>query len=145
MPLAPVRIPTAAEAEIALGIPVAGRPIEACLAAAANRAAYGETDPCALAGAVLWSVARSHPLNDGNKRASLVLADLVLAANGRRLRGAEEELVQLAARAAAGLVDEGAVPARVAALSEEGASTAPFAARHPEVIRRLRDDDYSLA
>lgn len=140
----PVRIPSAAEAESALGVPVAGRPIEACLAAAANRAAYGESDPCALAGAVLWSVARSHPLDDGNKRASLVLADLVLAANGRRLEGAEEEFVQLAARAAAGLVDEGTLPARVAALVAEGAPSATFVARHPGVIRRLRDDDYSL-
>lgn len=140
----PVRIPSAAEAERALGIPVAGRPIEASLAAAANRAAYGETDPSVLAAAVLWSVARSHPLNDGNKRASLVLADLVLAANGHRLDGADEDLVLLAARAAAGRIDEGSVPEAVATLVARGAPASPFGARHPEVIRRLRDDDYVL-
>lgn len=95
----PVRIPSAAEAETALGIPVAGRPIEASLAAA-NRAAYGETDP----------------------------SDLVL----------------LAARAAAGRIDEGSVPEAVATLVARGAPASPFGARHPAVIRRLRDDDYVL-
>jgi death-on-curing protein len=133
-----------AEAETALGVPVVGRPIEACLAAAANRAAYGESDPVALAAAALWSVARSHPLNDGNKRASLSLADLVLAANGLRLEGVEEDLVQLSARAAAGTVDEAWVRSEVAMLAVTGAPASSFAARYPEVIRRLRDDDYAL-
>lgn len=67
----PVRIPSLAEVEAALGVPVAAHAIEGCVAAAANRAAYGETDAGALAAASLWSLARSHPLNDGNKRASL--------------------------------------------------------------------------
>lgn len=130
--------------EATLGVPVAGRAIEGCVAAAANRAAYGETDPAALAAASLWSVARSHPLNDGNKRASLSLADLILAANGRHLDGSEEDLVQLAAQAAAGRGGEAWVAAEVARLAKDGAPAVPFADRQQEVIRRLRDDDYLL-
>jgi death on curing protein len=138
-------VPSAAEAEAVLdGIPVAGRPIEQSLVAAANRAAYGETDPARLAGATLWSVARMHPLADGNKRVSLVLADLVLAASGRRLEGPEEDLVQLAARAAAHAVDEEWVASEIARLSVHGAPSQPFAVREPTVIRRLADDDYRL-
>lgn len=141
---APVRLPSATEAEAALGLPVAGRPIERALVAAANRAAYGEEDVARLAAATLWSVARSHPLNDGNKRASLTLADLVLRANGRHLAGPEEDLVQLAARAAAHLVEEEWVAGEVARLSALGAPEEPLAAREPAVIRRLADDDYEL-
>lgn len=144
MTVAYPRLPDAGDAQAALGVPVAGRPIEAALAAARNRAAYGERDPAALAAGVLWSIARSHPLADGNKRASLVLADLVLGANGRHLGGPEEDLVQLAARAAAGLDDEAAIEARVAALTRDGSQATSFAEREPVVMRRLEDDLYEL-
>ena len=38
------------------------------LARPRNRWAYGETDPCVLAAAYAFGLARNHPFTDGNKR-----------------------------------------------------------------------------
>jgi len=47
------------------------------------------------AAAMLDSANRLHPLVDGNKRLSLVLADVFYAMNGRRLESGQDEMVEL--------------------------------------------------
>lgn len=48
--------------------------LKSALARARNQGADGEVDPCALAAAYAYGVARNHPFTDGNKRTAWVLA-----------------------------------------------------------------------
>lgn len=113
----------------------------------------GEHDLGQLAGAVVWAVNRAHVLIDGNKRASLILADAFLAANGCRFLGDEPRLVALAAGAAGhplsadllrvndggeGVrVNETTVRSLTVGLVSAGASSESFAERHPAVLGEL--------
>jgi hypothetical protein len=60
------------------------------------------------------------------------------------LGGNEEELVQLAARAAAGVVDEEWVAEEVVRLTAPDAPEEFFLEREPEVVSRLAEDEYEL-
>lgn len=113
----------------------------------------GECDLGHLAGAVVWSVNRAHVLIDGNKRASLILADAFLVANGHHLSGDEARLVVLAAGAAGhplspdllqvhdggeGVrVNEATVRSLTAGLVSAGTPSEPFARRHSGVLEEL--------
>jgi death on curing protein len=55
------------------------------LARPVNQWVYGETDPCQLAAAYAFGIARNHPFVDGNKRTAWMLARLFLARNGMKL------------------------------------------------------------
>ncbi len=139
-----IAIPSAIDAEEALGVWVADEPIADALLVAAEVADEGERDVARVAAATLWWVVRERPLADGNKRAALALADLVLSVNDQHLGGTEEELVQLPARAAAGVVDEEWVAEEVVRLTAADAPEEFFLEREPEVVSRLADDEYEL-
>lgn len=76
--------------------------LESALARSRNRWAYGETDPCVLAAAYAFGLARNHPFTDGNKRTAWVLARLFLALNGVSMRFTAEDAVVAVMRLAAG-------------------------------------------
>jgi prophage maintenance system killer protein len=139
-----IAVPSAADAEEALGIWVAEEPIGEALLVAADLVEDGERDAARVAAAAFWWTARERPLRDGNKRAALALADLVLSANDQHLGGSEEELVQLAARAAAGIVDEEWAVEEIARLAIADVPEEFFLEREREVVRRLAEDEYVL-
>ena len=56
--------------------------LESALARPRNLHAYGETDPCALAAAYAFGIARNHPFVDGNKRTAFLAAYVFLRVNG---------------------------------------------------------------
>lgn len=116
----------------------AGMSLATALEAPRRRAHYeGVEDLSALAASLLWAVTRAHALVDGNKRASIVLADDFLSLNGHRLEGSDDALYALAYDAAAGVGGEELVAGRIRACLVPGAPEAPFAARYPDVIARL--------
>jgi hypothetical protein len=139
-----VAVPSAVDAEDALWVDVAGRPIGDALIVAADLVEEGETDAALVAASAFWWIVRERPLVDGNKRAALAMADLVLSVNDRHLGGTEEELVQLAARTAAGLVDLDWVDEEFRRLTMPDAPEEVFLERELEVIRRLGEDEYTL-
>jgi death on curing protein len=59
--------------------------LESALARPLNRWTYGEVDPCALAAAYAFGLARNHPFTDGNKRTAWVVARAFLALNAVEL------------------------------------------------------------
>jgi hypothetical protein len=139
-----VVVPSAVDAEDALWVDVAGRPIGDALLVAGDLVEDGETDAAIVAATTFWWVVRERPLIDGNKRAALAMADLILSANDRHLGGTEEELVQLAARTAAGLVDIDWVEDEFLRLTADNPPEDVFLEREREVIRRLAEDEYTL-
>ena len=54
-----------------------------------------------MAAALIWSVTKNHPFNDGNKRAALTTGILFLAFNGYILLAGRNEAVELCLRVAA--------------------------------------------
>ena len=117
---------------------LAGKSLEPAVVAARQLHAYaGEGDLAALAARLLHRVNEIHALVDGNKRASVVLADRFLALNGHRIEGTEDELVELVWDVAANRVGEQATVERLRRLIAEGAPDAPFDERYPGVIERL--------
>jgi death on curing protein len=78
-----------------------GRPV--------NQWAYGEDDPCALAAAYAFGVARNHPFIDGNKRTAWVLARLFLRLNGVAIAFAPEDAIATMLALAAGELPEEAL------------------------------------
>ena len=56
--------------------------LESALARPRNLYAYGETDPCTLAAAYAFGIARDHPFVDGNKRTAFLSAYVFLRVNG---------------------------------------------------------------
>ena len=58
-------------------------------------AAYGEPDAAALAAGYAFGIARNHPFVDGNKRTALVVSELFLSKNGRRLDATNAELLAI--------------------------------------------------
>ena len=79
---------------------------ESALARALNRWSYGEGDPCALAAAYAFGIARNHPFVDGDKRTAWIAARSFLILNDRELGYAREEAVRLVERLAAGELAE---------------------------------------
>jgi death-on-curing protein len=80
--------------------------LASALARPRNQWAYGETDPCALAAAYAYGIARNHPFVDGNKRTAWVLARLFLALNGISISFAPEDAVRVVLELAASNLDE---------------------------------------
>lgn len=97
----------------------------------------GVRDILTLAARLLWSVTRAHALSDGNKRASVILADDFLQANGLRLKGTDDDLYDMVYGAAANTIDEQEVARRMQLLTALGPSEYPFEERYPQVIDRL--------
>jgi death on curing protein len=85
--------------------------LESALARPVNRHAYGEDDPCALAAAYAFGIARNHPFNDGNKRTAWVIARLFLRLNGVEIAFDKIEAIQMVLSLAAGTLAEDAVAA----------------------------------
>lgn len=85
--------------------------LESALARPINKHAYGEDDPCALAAAYAFGVARNHPFVDGNKRTAWVLARLFLALNAVELSFGKQEAIEMMLALAAGEIGEDQVAA----------------------------------
>jgi death-on-curing protein len=80
--------------------------LASALARPVNRWAYGEDDPCALAAAYAFGIARDHPFADGNKRTAWVAARLFLRLNGLTLAFGEREAIATVLALAAGALTE---------------------------------------
>jgi death-on-curing protein len=85
--------------------------LESALARPVNKHGYGETDPCALAAAYAFGVARNHPFNDGNKRSAWVMARLFLRMNAVAIAFDKADAIRMVLALASGTLDEAAVAA----------------------------------
>jgi len=83
--------------------------LESALARPVNKHAYGEDDPCALAAAYAFGIARNHPFNDGNKRTAWVIARLFLRLNGVQIAFDKAEAIRMVLALASGSLAEDAV------------------------------------
>lgn len=97
----------------------------------------GVEDLATLAAGLMWAVTRTHALVDGNKRASVCLADRLCAVNGHHLAGADDALYDMTVAAASGTIDEAGLTERMRGVLVAGAPDASFAERYPDVIVRL--------
>ena len=79
---------------------------ESALARPRNQYAYGETSIARLAASYAFGLSRNHPFLDGNKRTSLVVAELFLALNGLELAASDAECVTTFLALAAGDLTE---------------------------------------
>ena len=80
--------------------------LESALARPRNQYAYGETSIARLAASYTFGLSRNHPFLDGNKRTSLVVAELFLALNGLELAVSDAECVTTFLALAAGDLTE---------------------------------------
>jgi len=71
-----------------------------------NQFSYGEASIARLAASYAFGISRNHPFLDGNKRTSLVVAELFLALNGVDLTATDAECVTTFLRLAAGELSE---------------------------------------
>jgi death-on-curing protein len=85
--------------------------LESALARPVNKHGYGETDPCALAAAYAFGVARNRPFNDGNKRSAWVMARLFLRMNAVAIAFDKADAIRMVLALASGTLDEAAVAA----------------------------------
>ena len=81
--------------------------LESAMARPENLAAYAGLDSVAgLGAAVAWAIVRSHPFNDGNKRAGFAALTMFLDLNGYQLNCSEVEETAMVLRAAASEISE---------------------------------------
>jgi death-on-curing protein len=80
--------------------------LESALARPRNLFSYENADMAQLAAAYAYGICKNHPFVDGNKRTSLVVAELFLALNGLSLDATDLECVEVWRSLAAGDVDE---------------------------------------
>ena len=80
--------------------------LESALARPRNQFAYGESSLPRLAASYAFGISRNHPFLDGNKRTSLVVAELFLDLNGLDLTASDEAFVTTFLRLAAGELGE---------------------------------------
>jgi death-on-curing protein len=85
----------------ALGIRDMGL-LESALARPQQAAAYGEPNPSNLAALYALGISRNHPFIDGNKRVALVLLELFLYLNGRKLTASNRDCYEAIMSIAAG-------------------------------------------
>lgn len=97
----------------------------------------GEQGLATLSAGLMWAVNRQHALLDGNKRASVALAEEFLALNGHRFADDEDGLFDLTMAAAAKAMSEGQLAAVVARLIVGGKPDRPLAERLPGLMHRL--------
>ena len=76
--------------------------LESALARPRNQFAYGESSLPRLAASYAFGISRNQPFLDGNKRTSLVVAELFLDLNGLDLTASDEACVTTFLRVAAG-------------------------------------------
>ena len=82
--------------------------LESALGRPRNQFAYGTQSLARLAASYAFGISRNHPFLDGNKRTSLVVAELFLVLNGRELAATDAECVTTFVQLAAGeLTEEG--------------------------------------
>jgi death-on-curing protein len=80
--------------------------LESALARPRNQFAYGEHALPRLAASYAFGISRNHPFLDGNKRTSLVVAELFLDLNGLELTASDAECVTTFLQLAAGDLTE---------------------------------------
>ena len=91
--------------------------LESALARPRNQFAYGETSLARLAASYAFGISRNHPFLDGNKRTSLVVAELFLLLNGLQLFSGDGECVTTFLNLAAGDLTEDELATWIAAHS----------------------------
>ncbi len=80
--------------------------LESALARPVNRWSYGEDDPCELAAAYAFGIARNHPFTDGNKRTAWVAARVFLYLNDVAITFDKEDAITTFLDLAAGELSE---------------------------------------
>ena len=80
--------------------------LESALARPRNQFSYGETSITRLAASYAFGTSRNHPFLDGNKRTSLVVAELFLELNGYELTATDAQCVTTFLALAAGELGE---------------------------------------
>lgn len=80
--------------------------LESALSRPKNLFGYEATGLSQLAAAYAYGICKNHPFVDGNKRTSLVVAELFLALNGQALDATDVECVMVWQKLAAGEIDE---------------------------------------
>jgi death-on-curing protein len=96
--------------------------LESALARPRNQFAYGEHSLPRLAASYACGISRNHPFLDGNKRSSLVVAELFLDLNGLELTATDAECVTTFLQLAAGDLTEEQIAEWIAAHLAPGAS-----------------------
>lgn len=76
--------------------------LESALNRPQNQFAYGESTRTRLAASYAFGISRNHPFLDGNKRTSLVVAELFLELNGYQLTASDAQCVATFLQLAAG-------------------------------------------
>jgi death-on-curing protein len=80
--------------------------LESALDRPRNQYAYGESSLTRLAASYAFGISRNHPFLDGNKRTSLVVAELFLELNGLELIASDVQCVATFLQIADGEVTE---------------------------------------
>ena len=80
--------------------------LESALARPRNQFSYGEASIARLAASYAFGLSRNHPFLDGNKRTSLVVAELFLELNGTELTATDAQCVTTFLALAAGELGE---------------------------------------
>jgi death-on-curing protein len=80
--------------------------LESALGRPKNQFAYGETSTVRLAASYAFGMSRNHPFLDGNKRTSLVAAEIFLELNGLELVATDAQCVTTFLSLAAGDLTE---------------------------------------
>jgi death-on-curing protein len=80
--------------------------LESVMARPRNQFAYGQASIARLAASYAFGISRNHPFLDGNKRTSLVVAELFLQLNGLDFSATDAECVTTFLRLAAGELTE---------------------------------------
>lgn len=83
--------------------------LESAMGRPLNQFAYGEHSLASLAASYAFGISRNHPFLDGNKRTSLVVAELFLELNGIELAASDAEAVTTFLQLAAGDLTEEAL------------------------------------
>jgi death-on-curing protein len=80
--------------------------LESALGRPRNQHAYGEPSMTRLAASYAFGISRNRPFLDGNKRTSLVVAELFLELNGHQLTANDAQCVATFLQLAAGELSE---------------------------------------
>jgi len=80
--------------------------LESAMAQPQNQFACGEHSIARLAASYAFGISRNHPFLDGNKRTSLVVAELFLDLNGLELTASDAECVTTFLQLAAGEITD---------------------------------------
>jgi death-on-curing protein len=80
--------------------------LESALNRPRNQFAYGEPSILRLAASYAFGLSRNHPFLDGNKRTSLVVAELFLELNGYALTASDSQCIGTFLELAAGELTE---------------------------------------